>query len=47
MSMPHLHRFAATLPDDARSALFDDAVDAVRRTGERFAPVVVEAVAIA
>jgi SAM-dependent methyltransferase len=45
LSMPHLHRFAATLSAEDRAALFAEATAAVRRTGERFAPVVVEAVA--
>jgi SAM-dependent methyltransferase len=47
LAVPQLHHFAATLPSDARAALVVDAVEAVRRTGERFTPVVVEAVAIA
>jgi SAM-dependent methyltransferase len=47
LGMPHLHRFAAGLPDHVRTAFVADAVEAVRRTGERFAPVVVEAVAVA
>jgi ubiquinone/menaquinone biosynthesis C-methylase UbiE len=46
LGMPHLHRFAAGLPDDVRASFFEDSVEAVRRTGERFAPLVVEAVAI-
>jgi ubiquinone/menaquinone biosynthesis C-methylase UbiE len=45
LGMPHLHRFAASLSGDLRTAFFTDAVDAVRRTGERFAPLVIEAVA--
>ena len=45
LGMPHLHRFAADLSDDVRAAFVADAVEAVRRTGERFAPVVLEAVA--
>jgi SAM-dependent methyltransferase len=45
LGMPHLHRFAAALPDDVRAAFVTDAVEAVRRTGEPFAPLVVEAVA--
>jgi len=45
LSMPHLHRFAATLSADDRAAMAADATAAVRRTGERFAPIVVEAVA--
>jgi ubiquinone/menaquinone biosynthesis C-methylase UbiE len=47
LGMPHLHRFAATLADDVRRELVADAVEAVRRTGERFAPLVLEAVATA
>ena len=47
LGMPHLHRFAAGLPADLRASLFADAVDAVRRTGQRFAPLVIEAVATA
>ncbi len=47
LAVPHLHRFVASLPTDARDALVADAIEAVRRTGERFAPVVVEAVAVA
>jgi len=47
LGMPHLHRFAAALPADVRASFVADAVEAVRRTGERFAPVVIEAVAIA
>jgi len=47
LGMPHLHRFAAGLPDDVRASFFADAVAAVRRTGERFAPMVVEAIAVA
>jgi SAM-dependent methyltransferase len=47
LAVPHLHQFTAALAADARAALVADAVDAVRRTGERFAPVVVEAVAVA
>lgn len=47
LGMPHLHRFAAALPDDVRAAFVADAVEAVRDTGEQFAPVVVEVVAIA
>ncbi len=45
LGMPHLHRFAAGLPDDVRAAFFADAVEAVRRTSERFAPLVIEAAA--
>jgi SAM-dependent methyltransferase len=47
LGMPHLHRFAAGLPDDVRASFFADSVDAVRRTGEPFAPLVIEAVALA
>ena len=47
LAVPHLHHFVATLAADARTALVADAVEAVRRTGERFAPVVVEAVGTA
>jgi ubiquinone/menaquinone biosynthesis C-methylase UbiE len=46
LAVPHLHAFVRSLSADARTALVADAVDAVRRTGERFAPVVVEAVAL-
>jgi SAM-dependent methyltransferase len=46
LGMPHLHRFAAGLPDDVRARFVADATEAVRRTGERFAPVVIEAVAL-
>ena len=47
LGMPHLHRFAAGLADDVRAAFVADAVEAVRRTGEGFAPLVIEAVAVA
>ncbi len=47
LGMPHLHRFAAGLAEDVRRAFIADAVEAVRRTAERFAPLVVEAVAVA
>ena len=47
LGMPHLHRFAAGLSDDVRAAFVADAVEAVRRTGDRFAPTVLEAVAVA
>jgi SAM-dependent methyltransferase len=47
LAVPHLHAFVETLPAGVRAALFAEAVEAVRRTGERFAPVVVEAVAVA
>jgi SAM-dependent methyltransferase len=46
LAVPHLHQFATSLPADARAAFVADAVEAVRRTGERFAPLVVEAVAL-
>jgi ubiquinone/menaquinone biosynthesis C-methylase UbiE len=46
LGMPHLHRFAAALPDDVRAAFVKDAVEAVRRTAERFAPLVAEIVAV-
>jgi SAM-dependent methyltransferase len=45
LGMPHLHRFAAGLAADERAAFVAEATEAVRRTGARFAPVVVEAVA--
>ena len=47
LAVPHLHRFVVSLSVDARDAFVADAVEAVRRTGDRFAPVVVEAVAVA
>jgi SAM-dependent methyltransferase len=47
LGMPHLHRFAAALPVEVRTSFVADAVEAVRRTGERFAPLVVEVVAVA
>jgi ubiquinone/menaquinone biosynthesis C-methylase UbiE len=47
LGMPHLHRFAASLSDEARRRLIAESVAAVRRVGERFAPSVLEAVAIA
>jgi SAM-dependent methyltransferase len=47
LGMPHLYRFAAGLPDDVRVSFVADAVEAVRRTGRRFAPLVIEAVATA
>jgi SAM-dependent methyltransferase len=47
LAMPQLHAFAATLPDETRAALVAEATDEVARTGERFAPIVIEAVAIA
>ena len=46
LALPHLHAFAAALGAEARQALVAEATEAVRRTGERFAPVVVEAVAL-
>ena len=45
LAVPHLHAFVNTLTADARDGLVAEAIEAVRRTGERFAPVVVEAVA--
>jgi SAM-dependent methyltransferase len=45
LATPHLHAFVSQLAVDVRRGLVADAVEAVRRTGERFAPVVVEAVA--
>jgi ubiquinone/menaquinone biosynthesis C-methylase UbiE len=45
LAVPHLHAFVTTLSAEARDALVAEAAEAVRRTGERFAPVVVEAVA--
>jgi SAM-dependent methyltransferase len=47
LGMPHLHRFAAGLADDVRDVFVADSVEAVRRTHEQFAPIVVEAVAVA
>ncbi|WP_051247337.1 class I SAM-dependent methyltransferase [Nocardioides halotolerans] len=47
LSMPHLHRFVRALPVREAQDLEAEAVEAVRATGETFAPVVVEAVAIA
>lgn len=47
LAMPHLHAFVETLDEETRSALVAEAATAVARTGERFAPVVVEAVAFA
>ncbi len=47
LAVPHLHTFVTSLSADTRAALVGDAVDAVHRTRERFAPVVVEAVATA
>jgi ubiquinone/menaquinone biosynthesis C-methylase UbiE len=46
LGMPHLHRFASALADDVRDAFVADSVEAVRRTREPFAPIVVEAVAL-
>ena len=45
LATPQLSRFVATLPDAVRAELVADATEAVRATGEPFAPVVVEAVA--
>jgi hypothetical protein len=45
LAVPQLREWVVTLPDARRTALVAEAADAVRRTGERFAPVVVEAVA--
>ena len=45
LAVPHLRAFVLTLDEPARTTLVADAIEAVRRTGERFAPVVVEAVA--
>jgi SAM-dependent methyltransferase len=47
LGMPHLHRFTAALAEEDRRSFVAEAVEAVRRAGERFAPVVIEAVAIA
>ena len=47
LAMPHLHGFASALPPAERRAFVAEAVAEVRRTGARFAPVVVEAVGIA
>ena len=44
LAVPHLHRFVMTLADRDRAALVAEATEAVRRTGERFAGIVVEAV---
>ena len=46
LGLPHLHAFARSLTEEARGAFVADAVDAVTRTGARFAPRVVEAVAV-
>jgi SAM-dependent methyltransferase len=46
LAVPHLHAFVTSLTAEARAAFVADAVEAVRRTGEPFAPVVVEAVAV-
>jgi ubiquinone/menaquinone biosynthesis C-methylase UbiE len=45
LAVPQLHAFVAALDDASRDALVAEATDAVCRTGERFAPIVVEAVA--
>lgn len=47
MGMPQLRRFVDTLPPALQQRLIEDATAAVARTGERFAPAVIEAVAIA
>jgi SAM-dependent methyltransferase len=47
LAVPQLCRFVAGLPADVRAAFVADATEAVRVTCGRFAPVVVEAVAIA
>jgi ubiquinone/menaquinone biosynthesis C-methylase UbiE len=47
LGMPHLHGFAASLSDDTRMRFVADAVAAVRRVGEGFAPSILEVVAIA
>jgi len=47
LALPHLHAFVETLEAEARAAFVLDATEAVARTGERFAPGVVEAVAFA
>jgi SAM-dependent methyltransferase len=47
LAMPQLHRFAARLPPRVRATFVAEATAAVLATGDRFAPVVVEAVAIA
>ena len=46
LGLPHLHG-SRPAGRRRRAAFVADAVEAVRRTGERFAPVVVEAVAVA
>jgi SAM-dependent methyltransferase len=45
LAMPQLAAFVAALPDAVRQALVAEATEAVGATGERFTPVVVEAVA--
>ena len=45
--MPHLQEFLAGLDPDPARAFVDEATAAVRRTGEVFAPLVIEAVATA
>jgi SAM-dependent methyltransferase len=47
LAMPHLHAFVGMLDVEARAGLVAEATEAVASTGERFAPVVVEAVAFA
>jgi SAM-dependent methyltransferase len=47
LGMPHLHAFAVSLTVEARDAFVAEAVDAVARDGDGFAPRVVEAVAVA
>jgi hypothetical protein len=47
LGMPHLHEFARSLSEEERRVFVADAVDAVTRVGARFAPRVVEAVAVA
>ena len=46
IAVPHLHAFVGSLSADTRASFVAEAVEAVRRTDERFAPVVVEAVAL-
>jgi SAM-dependent methyltransferase len=47
LGMPHLHAFALSLTDEQRDVFVAEAVEAVARAGRAFAPVVVEAVAVA
>ena len=47
LAVPHLHRVRDHAARRRADAFVAEAVEAVRRTGERFAPVVVEAVAVA